>query len=418
MINERKSALVFAGGGTKGGYEMGFWKATNELSISFDIITGCSIGALNGALMAQGDFDIALNFWENLDIDLAIKEIGENYLNRLKNKKKRDTAELALSILKNHHADILPMENTLRNMVNEEKIRNSKTDFGLVTVEMENMTPHEKTISQIPKGQLVDYLMASSACYPAFPPHEIDGKMFIDGGYYDNLPISLAVKMGATEVTALDLSAPGIKRKAKAPGVKISHIESKWDLGSFLDFDKENSKRRIALGYNDAMKFYGKLDGNLFTFQKGESEKNFDRYCQSYNKISKQFDLPSLKLDIQKNYEGKDVLLTLSERCGECFSLEPTKIYDFKEFNKELSFLILDMQRDKSPFREILRSISSPASYAKELKKLSHQQIVFGFYEEFMEFLEKGEEVWLLSYLAPLFPKEVSAAIYLAIITE
>ena len=47
-----KTGLVLGGGGAKGSYQMGAWKAFRELDLSFDLIVGTSIGALNGALMA------------------------------------------------------------------------------------------------------------------------------------------------------------------------------------------------------------------------------------------------------------------------------------------------------------------------------------------------------------------------------
>ena len=49
-------ALVLSGGGAKGSYQIGVWKALRELNIHFDIITGTSSGALNGALMTQNSY--------------------------------------------------------------------------------------------------------------------------------------------------------------------------------------------------------------------------------------------------------------------------------------------------------------------------------------------------------------------------
>ena len=48
-----KRALVLSGGGGRGSYQIGVWKALRDLGIKFDIITGTSVGALNGALMVQ-----------------------------------------------------------------------------------------------------------------------------------------------------------------------------------------------------------------------------------------------------------------------------------------------------------------------------------------------------------------------------
>ena len=61
-----KRALVLAGGGSRGAYQIGVWKALRELGITFDIVTGSSVGALNGALMVQGDFEAGLQLWENI----------------------------------------------------------------------------------------------------------------------------------------------------------------------------------------------------------------------------------------------------------------------------------------------------------------------------------------------------------------
>ncbi|MEG2144627.1 MAG: patatin-like phospholipase family protein, partial [Oscillospiraceae bacterium] len=62
-----KKALVLGGGGAKGSYEIGAWKAFEELNKSWDMIVGTSIGSLNGAAMVQGDFKSALRLWENID---------------------------------------------------------------------------------------------------------------------------------------------------------------------------------------------------------------------------------------------------------------------------------------------------------------------------------------------------------------
>ena len=58
MIDNREYGLVLAGGGTKGAYQVGVWKALCELGINIKAIVGASIGALNGALFLQNDICI------------------------------------------------------------------------------------------------------------------------------------------------------------------------------------------------------------------------------------------------------------------------------------------------------------------------------------------------------------------------
>ncbi|MEG2720791.1 MAG: patatin-like phospholipase family protein, partial [Oscillospiraceae bacterium] len=68
----REYGLVLAGGGAKGAYQIGAWKALREMGITFSAITGVSIGAINGALIASGDFDKALELWSNVEVASGI----------------------------------------------------------------------------------------------------------------------------------------------------------------------------------------------------------------------------------------------------------------------------------------------------------------------------------------------------------
>ena len=72
-----KRAIVLSGGGAKGAYEIGVWKALRRLSINYDIVCGISVGALNGVLMVQKDYFKALKLWYYMDyskvIDIEIK---------------------------------------------------------------------------------------------------------------------------------------------------------------------------------------------------------------------------------------------------------------------------------------------------------------------------------------------------------
>ena len=56
-----KRAIVLSGGGTKGAYELGVWKALREKETEFHIVTGTSIGAINGAMMCTGDYEKCCN---------------------------------------------------------------------------------------------------------------------------------------------------------------------------------------------------------------------------------------------------------------------------------------------------------------------------------------------------------------------
>ena len=74
-----KRAIVLSGGGSKGSYEIGVWKALKKLNIKYDIVTGTSVGALNAALMTQKTYFKAIRLWKNMCFDKVIdEEINEN----------------------------------------------------------------------------------------------------------------------------------------------------------------------------------------------------------------------------------------------------------------------------------------------------------------------------------------------------
>ena len=66
--------LVLAGGGGKGAYELGVWKALKELSIDkyIDVFSGTSIGAFNAALFAQDDLEKAVELWDKVTMDSLV----------------------------------------------------------------------------------------------------------------------------------------------------------------------------------------------------------------------------------------------------------------------------------------------------------------------------------------------------------
>ena len=66
--------LVLSGGGLKGSYQIGAYKALKKLKIKIGVVTGTSIGALNGAFIAAIDYKKALKLWKNIKIDFLFTE--------------------------------------------------------------------------------------------------------------------------------------------------------------------------------------------------------------------------------------------------------------------------------------------------------------------------------------------------------
>ncbi len=263
------SGLVLGGGGGKGGYHIGAWKALRELGIEIEAVTGTSVGALNGSFVAQGKFQEALDIWENISPE-QVMEINGDLFNDLINFKLKLTLEniettmkLAEKHYKNKGISVQPLREMIDEHVDESKMRQSDIDFGLVTFNLTDLKPMEVFIKDIPEGKVPDYMMASSFL-PSFESMELDGKMFLDGGFHDNLPINLMLQKGITEIIAVDLNAIGIRKQVKSKSAQIKMIEPSGDLGKILEFDSEKSRRNIQMGYLDTLKAFGKFDGHRY----------------------------------------------------------------------------------------------------------------------------------------------------------
>lgn len=256
-----KTALVLSGGGSRGGYEIGVCKALKELDIRFDMVFGTSVGAITGAIIVQDDLKLAEDLWLELTTD-KVFDVDGTALSYIR------------EIISNGGAGNTGLLDMIEKYISEDKVRSSHILYGLVTMEVPEMRGRYMFEYDIPRGRLRDYIMASASCFPAVQVCEIDGQKYIDGGYYDNMPVTMALKKGAEKIIAVDLHAAGVLRqgqldKARSVCKEFDFIRPGVDLGNFLTFEKENTARIIRLGYLDAMKFYGRYDGKKYTFEKG-----------------------------------------------------------------------------------------------------------------------------------------------------
>lgn len=299
MKSERKTALVLSGGGSRGAYQAGAWQAIQELGIHLDMVVGVSVGALNGAMVVQGDPIKTANLWRQMETDM-IFDVNNN----------ANMADFAKEFFEKGGAGTTGLQKIIKEYADEDVIRNSPMDFGILTVEFPSTKPYYLWKEDIPEGKLADYITASASAFPALQPYEIDGKEFIDGGYEDNLPIAMAVKRGATDIIAIYLDAVGKFDKSELDLPEhLTFIGPKQDLGDFLIFDKSNSRRIIRLGYLDAMKKFGIYDGDRFAFDKGAFDK---RYLKQAEAAATIFELDPLIL-----YRRQTFLDMLTEKVKE-----------------------------------------------------------------------------------------------------
>lgn len=370
-----KTAVVLSGGGSKGSYQLGVWKALRDLHIKYDIVTGTSIGAINGVLMCEKSYFKAKRIWKKLNLEYLFNKMP-------KSNKDFDILKLfGNNFLKNGGMDIKKIETILENTINKRKFYKSKIDFGLITYNFTTKKPLILSKDKIPSDKLIDYLMASATCFPAFKMKEIDGNKYIDGGYYDNLPIELACNLGAEFLIIVDLGSIGLKKKPTKK-VKQVTIKPRNTISFFLNFNEEEAKTNIKFGYNDTMKAFKKLDGNKFTFRKNSLTKYFQN-----NK------------DILLDSNEKSFLSSI-EQLGKIFKLEESKIYSLKTFIRELN-------------KKLEQEEALDKKTTKKIRSLTEKINIKTLILFFLSNLEKNKKQKRLSLI---FNKEYKLAKYLQIL--
>lgn len=346
-------AVVLSGGGSKGSYQIGVWKALRKLKFNYDIVTGTSVGALNGALMVQNKYHKAYKLWKKINMNTLF---GNEIV--IPNNKQELMKLYSTNFLKNGGMKINELQNLIDKTINKDLFFKSKINYGLITVNISNKKVLQLEKKKIKKNKLCDYLVASASCYPAFQLKDIDGKKYMDGGMFDNLPINLAIKLGADDIIAVDLCAPGIKQIVKnKKNIKLTIIKPNNKLSSFLNFNEEEAKINIKYGYNDAMKIFNKYYGKKYTFKKHSFTKINNDYKQVFIKKIKDILKNKRVISLDINKIDNKLILKIAEDIGKLFKIEDYKIYSFKKYNKILLKRVKKIIKGNKPITKKMSNV-------------------------------------------------------------
>lgn len=368
-----KKGLVLEGGGTKGAYQIGAYEALRDLGIKITGIAGTSIGALNGAFIAQGDFESMKDIWVNYDYK-SFMNIDEDTYERYKNiemkaKNLHDVVDLMNKARKKQGIDITPLRKLLEEKINEDKIRKSNIDFGITTAYWDGkIFPQLLYVEDIPRGRLVDYLIAS-ASLPIFDLDKLDDKLYLDGMFSDNIPINMLAQRGYDDIVVIRLVDDFLGKRIinKYNNLNLKVIVPSQSLGGSLNKDKDHMESNIKLGYLDTMKAYKRYDGvkyffNLdckynedYCFKKisSLSEDTINDLCYLLNikkKVSRRVLMENIVpkvidiLELDKDSSYKDIFYSIYERKLEENNINRIELYDF---NKVVQLCNEQMTEDK-----------------------------------------------------------------------
>jgi NTE family protein len=202
--------LVLQGGGALGAYQAGIFEAMRAAGYEPGWVAGVSIGAINAAIIAgnppEGRLDRLKEFWEQVTSAFLWRPLFEADSKRpvfttLSSMwiagfgvpgffKPRFPSPLLSSITppeKLSYYDTRPLRQTLERLVDFDRInaRQTRLSLGAVNVRTGNLTYFDNEKEKIRP----EHVMASGALPPGFPPVEIDGEFYWDGGIVSNAPI-------------------------------------------------------------------------------------------------------------------------------------------------------------------------------------------------------------------------------------
>lgn len=245
--------LALSGGGARGAAHIGVLRVLEEHRIPVDLIAGTSMGALVGGLYATGlsaaqlDSIISTMDWKTAfadkipRADRSFRRKRDDDLYLVKNKPGLRGGQLLFppGILDGYGIDLLLKRLTLPVVT----IRN----FDDLSI------PYRAVAADIVTGEAVvldhgDLALAlrSSMSIPgAFAPREIDGRLLVDGGITDNLPIDVVRSMGADVVIAVDISTPASSRE------QLSSVIAITGQLATLASDANKEQQIAGLGPND-----------------------------------------------------------------------------------------------------------------------------------------------------------------------
>ena len=266
----REYGIVLEGGGARGAYQVGAWRALKEAGVKIKGVSGTSVGALNGAMICMDELEKAEEIWGNMDYSTVL-DVDAKVIDSLKklNPKTFNFTEMAAEvrrIVKGRGLNIDPLKALIETMVDEDKIKNSPCELYVTTLSVSEVKEVNFDVKTAEKGTMKDMLLASSY-FPGFKNDKLFGKTYMDGGSVNNVPINILADRGYKDIIVIRIYGIGVDREklfTLPEDVNIYRIAPKRNLGGILEFEAEKAKKNMKLGYFDAMRMIYGLAGRKY----------------------------------------------------------------------------------------------------------------------------------------------------------
>ncbi|MBA1236143.1 patatin-like phospholipase family protein [Stutzerimonas nitrititolerans] len=216
-VPQPKTGLVLSGGAARGLAHIGVLKALEENGVHIDAVAGTSMGAVIGGLYASGYSvaeleKLALTLdWQQVlsddpprqDVPFRRKQDDRDFLVKQKLSFRDDgSLGLPLGVIQGQNLALL-LERLLVHISDTRNFDHLPIPFRAVATDVAN---DEKVIFR--SGHLPQAIRASMSIPAVFAPVEIEGRLLVDGGMVDNIPMDVARDMGVDRLIVVDIGTP------------------------------------------------------------------------------------------------------------------------------------------------------------------------------------------------------------------
>lgn len=402
--------LVLAGGGARGAAHIGILKYLEEQNIPVDLVTGTSFGAIVGGLYASG---------------LSAVEIEELMLNMDWERALDDNVPRAdRSIQRKWREDIFSIPGSPGYSTGELKMPSGAIQGQNIILEMQKMTEHVSHIRQfsdLPRpfkaiatdivtgemvvldhGELAVAMRASMGVPAVFAPIEVDGRLLVDGGVTNNLPVDIARDMGADILIVVDITTPMLDREHLGDILTITDQLTRLLVVNNTEQQKKRMQAKDillvpALGEFSAAAFAGAAEAIEIGYQEAQSNSavldqlqlTSSEYELVSSSVAAKPTIRSITVDNTSGLDDEVIRSAIDVRIGDLFNLEKVS-HDMNRIHGTGYFELVSYQLTESEGQADLKISANGKSWGPDY-------LHFGFNLD-SEFKHDSSVSFLLGY--------------------
>ena len=289
-----KIGLVLAGGGGKGAYELGVWKALDELKLTkyITVFSGTSIGAFNSVLFAMNDMKKADELWEEVTMDKLVPISKSELIKRgiglyiggknLQLAKKFLNYKLEHGAIANDGAIEVVEKYLDFNKIKE----NNKICYAACT-KLSDFSAKYFKINEFDEETGKKIVLASASLPLIYDCTEVLGEKYIDGGIADNIPIQPVYGENCNIIIVVLLSKEAQVDRTLYPNSKLIVISpenlDENTITGILNLNTDAKRMRIIEGYNDTINKLEPIKELFEYISKEEEERKNPILYKTYN---------------------------------------------------------------------------------------------------------------------------------------